>query len=505
MIRSSLVVAAAVALTFAGCAKKKEDAAGKGSAGDPWAGSAQGVAKADDDPWDPKPKNADAPPPPMASKLGANAGDELAKLAAAAPAAPATDEAAGAVTASSVSKDGIPTQAVRGFAGIQQRGFRVAYAKSDDAQHDQFRQVFEEHKVFELVAQGLNQTIRMPRTVDIQLVDCGIVNAFYDPNNSRIIVCYELLTYFVGIFKGNVANDDQLGQAVIGATLFGFYHELGHALIHQLDLPAMGREEDSADQIATLMLMEAGDDGVGMALSGAYWFNLQQKSGNETPFWDEHAFDGQRYYNILCMIYGSNPAKYEGFVESGNLPKARAARCQEEFGKIRASFQKLIAPHLTNNSPQEIDYTTTDPGPVAQAPEAPTAPEVPAAPDEPTPTPTPTPDEGDEGNGDDTPTVTDEADPFEAPAPAAPSGTHAISCEQVAEKAIELIGVEAERQLGKLTPEQQEQALEEIKANLPAFLEQFLAQCAKEDWSDKDRQCVLDAATLDKAGKCGLE
>ncbi len=493
MTRPCLAIAAAFALAFVAC-KKKEDAAGKGSTSDPWAG---GSAVVDDDPWDPKPKNADAPPPPMASKLGTSAGGELAKLAGP-PDAPAPDNApppggapAVAVTAASVSTDGLPTQSVRGFAGISQTGFRVAYARSANQVHEGFRTVLEEHKVFDLVAQGLNQTIRMPGTVDIQLVDCGVINAFYDPNNTRIIVCYELLSYFVDIFKGNVANDDQLGQAVIGATLFGFYHELGHALIHQLKLPTMGREEDSADQIATLLLMEAGDDGVGMALSGAYWFNLQSKSGNETPFWDEHAFDLQRYYNILCLIYGSNPTKYAGFVESGNLPKARAERCQEEYGKIRDSFQTLIAPHLTNNTPQEIEYTA----PVADV--TPPAQPGPPAPTEPAPTePTPT---------EPAPTEPAEPDPFQMPDEPDEPDDHAVTCEQVADKAIELIAVEAEKQLANLTPEQQAAAIEEIKNNMTSFLEQFLAQCEKEDWPDKDRQCVLDAASLDKASKCGIE
>lgn len=479
----------AVTIVLGGC-KKKDDAA-KGST----TGSAVAAQNEDDDPWDPKPKNADAPPPPLASKLGAGAGDELAKLGGPpdAPDAPGAEP----VTVADVSKEGLPTQAVRGFAGISQTGFRVAYAKSANQTHDGFRSVLEEHKVFELVAQGLNQTIRMPKTVDIHLVDCGTINAFYDPSNSRIIVCYELLSYFVDIFKGNVANQDQLGQAVIGATLFGFYHELGHALIHQLDLPAMGREEDSADQIATLLLMEAGDDGVAMALSGAYWFNLQSKSGkSETPFWDEHAFDGQRYYNILCLIYGSNPEKYKGFVESGNLPQARAQRCTEEYTKIRSSFQKLIAPHLTNNTPQEIEYTTADPATVAEhAPEAPSAPSAPTEPAAPPEAPV----------GDPPVPEGEQADPFEAPEAPEESAGHAITCEQVAEKAIELIATEAEKELAKLTPEQQEKAIEEIKANLPAFLEQFLAQCQKEDWPDKDRQCVLDAANLAKASKCGIE
>ncbi len=464
MLRRCLSIATCALLATAAC-KKKDEGAGKGSTSDPW-GDPVAADPAGDDPWDPKPTNADAPPPPLASRLGASAGPELSRLGtpadgpapAAAPTAPA---ATAPVTVATISTEGLPTGTVRGFAGVQQTGFRVAYAPSSNPLHEQFRAVLEEHRVFELVAQGLNQTIRMPRTVDIHLVDCGVVNAFYDPSRHRIIVCYELLAYFVDIFKGNVASDDQLGQAVIGATLFGFYHELGHALIHQLELPAMGREEDSADQIATLLLMEAGDDGVGMALSGAYWFHLQQKAGNQTPFWDEHAFDGQRYYNILCLIYGADPAKYAGFVSSGNLPEARAVRCQEELTKVKSSFTRLMAPHLTNRPPDQIDYTT----PPASAP---TAPPVVS---------TPTP----------------------------PTRDHAITCEQVAEQAIALVAVEAEQQLGALSAEDQARAIAELQANLPAFLEQFLAQCRSEDWPDADRRCVLEAPTLERAARCGLD
>lgn len=486
MLRTLALVCTVVALVATGACKKNDKPkakadpwaagagapAGSGSA-DPSAAAATGSAAA-------KPKGADTAPPPLASNFGAAAGDELAKLAA--PAAPAADTAPGAaapaaamakIDPASITKAGLPTMAVRGFAGVKQTGFRVAYAPSQNPMHERFREVLEQNRVFELVAEGLNKTVRVPHTIDIQLVDCNTVNAFYDPNNSRIIVCYELLSYFVDVFKPTAQSDDQLGQAVIGATIFSFYHESGHALIHQLDLPTVGREEDAVDQLATLILMAAGDDGVGMALSGAYWFQLQQKSGNDTPFWDEHAFEGQRFYNILCMIYGSDPQKYAGFVSSGNLPEARAQRCGEEYSKTRRAWEKLLEPHLTNDAAQEIDYT-------------PSVPVAETNPDQPT---MPTADEP--ATGDDEPTP-----------PLAADG-HAITCEKVAEKAVELIATEAEKQLANLSPEEQQAKIDDIKANLPAFLEQFLAQCAKEDWPDKDRQCVLDASTLDQASHCG--
>src|SRR5262249_30856938 len=157
------------------------------------------------------------------------------------------------------------------------------------------------------------------------------VNAFYDPSSKRIIVCYELLDYFVDVFKPVAKDQTELGNAVLGATMFSFFHETGHGLIHLLDLPAVGREEDSVDQLATLTLIAGGDEGVSMALSGAYWFQLQSKGEHKTPFWDEHGFDAQRFYNIVCLIYGSNPDKYAQFVSSGTLPPERAKRCPEEY------------------------------------------------------------------------------------------------------------------------------------------------------------------------------
>ncbi len=473
-LRSRLAITLGL-VAVAACSKAKPDELART---DPWAAAPgdAGAAPVDDDPWAARPpKNSDVAPPTLASKMGAAAGEQLAKMEGLGTEPAATGKP---VNPARIAKTGIATGSMRGFAGVEQTGFRVAYAASPNQVHEQFRTILAENQVFERVADGLNKTVRLPRVVDIQLTDCGVINAFYDPNGKRIIVCYELMTYFVNIFKSTASSDEQLGQAVVGATVFGFYHEAGHALIHQLDLPAVGREEDAVDQLATLILLAAGDDGVAMALSGAYWFQLQQKAGAETPFWDEHAFDGQRFYNIMCLIYGSDPQKYGSFVADGNLPKARAARCQEEYGKIQASWRKLLEPHLTNDAAEEIDYT----------------PSVPA--DETTPDPAPTVAVG-EPAGDDE----DDEDP--APRPTPVSAGHAIPCEQVAEKAVALIGVEAEQQLGAVTPAERQAALAEIQAGLPAYLEQFLAQCAQEDWPDADRQCVLDAATLDRASRCG--
>ena len=427
------------------------------------------------DPW--------AAPPAQASNVGADTGDGLAKLDLSGVKTPSAAIKVDVNTIPAAQVEALP---VSGFAGVQaSSGFRVSYSPSRDQVHENLRQVLADNKVFEGLTGALNKLIRVPQTVDVQVVDCGTVNAFYDPSKKRIIVCYELMTYFAQMFKPIAKNQDQLGMAVIGATTFAFFHEVGHGLIDILDIPAVGREEDSVDQLATLILIGDGDAGVGLALSGAHWFQLQQQSKTETPFYDEHAFDGQRFYNILCMIYGSNPQKYQQFVASGALPEARAQRCPEEYQKINKSWEKLLQPHLTNNAANNVDYQptvnpaeTNDPwaGPSSGGSEA-NEPSAPSAPSAPAPS---------------------------RPAPRRPAG-HAITCEQVAEKAVMLIFQEAQKRAASMSEDQIEQLKARLEAELPAMAEKLLSTCAKENWPDKDRKCVLDADSLEEATKCGIQ
>jgi hypothetical protein len=469
MGRRSIVIVTSL-LLLAACKKDKPAE----PAADQPAGSGSAVEK---------PARPAPPPEAVSSKLGEKTGGSFAKVEVAAKAPtfatkidiskleqPDDDKAIQLMSAAAFSSNKQEAAA----APVESPGFKVIYNPSKSAAHEEFRKIFQQNRVFEEVAEGLNKTIRLPVAVDINTVDCNTINAFYDPNTKRIIVCYELVSYFLGVFKPTAKSDTELGNAVLGALIFSFFHESGHGLIHILDLAAVGREEDAVDQLATLILIASGDEGVAMAMSGAYWFQLQSKAGNKLPFWDEHAFDGQRFYNIMCLIYGSNPGKYGSFVSSGALPKDRAQRCPEEYAKINKAWERLLQPHLTNGAALNIKYKPNVP--IKEAPKT-TSEDPWGDPDEPE-APKPVPDEPD------------------ATAP------HKITCEQVATKASELIVAEAQARAEKMSEEEVEALKRKLEAELPAVMEQLLAQCAKEDWSDVSRKCVMDSKTLDAATKC---
>jgi hypothetical protein len=143
-------------------------------------------------------------------------------------------------------------------------------------------------------------------------------------------------------------NTNDPAGLLSGTFVFLTLHEVGHALVHVLALPITGREEDAADQFATVALLESGGEGEQAAVSAAVWFALNARGRRVSTlhYADEHSLDAQRFYNILCWIYGADPARQASLVQQGYLPHERARRCPSEHQQMARSWDLLLAPHL---------------------------------------------------------------------------------------------------------------------------------------------------------------
>src|SRR5262245_32440669 len=152
----------------------------------------------------------------------------------------------------------------------------------------------------------LTELFRLPTDVTVMLTSCGRVHAFYDPAQKRIYLCDELLTYFAQVF----APPEDSAAVVRDATLFTFFHVVGHALIQVLDLPVTGPDEEAADEIGAVFLVvgEAEDEQAVLAGSHALFQRSRTLDPAQTvPFWDLHPWTTQRYLHLRCLLYGSNP------------------------------------------------------------------------------------------------------------------------------------------------------------------------------------------------------
>lgn len=226
--------------------------------------------------------------------------------------------------------------------------FRLAYRPGADADQERWRTRLTARGTFDRLVESLNRDYILPADVRVNFDVCEEENAYYSPANRRITICYELIVGLEDLFWAEAANERELEAATIGATIHTFYHEVGHAFIDVYRLPITGREEDAVDPLATLATLGGGPAGETAALAGAHAFLLAAEAADadaDLSFWGEHSLDEQRFYNVICWIYGSNPEKYTWLIDAEWLPEERADLCPEEYELMARGWQTLLAPH----------------------------------------------------------------------------------------------------------------------------------------------------------------
>ncbi len=226
---------------------------------------------------------------------------------------------------------------------------KVVYYPVKQPLSQAMKEIYQKNQIFERMTALIDNDIKLPREVRIELAECGFENAFYEPAKHRIVICYELTQYFINLYRKAGLSDRESGEKAMFATIFTFFHEAGHMLANELQLPITGREEDAADQFSTLLLAtRAGEAGERAAEAAALWFGVADSPATRTRFMDEHSLDQQRFYAIMCLLYGNNPSKYEGTVRKLGFPEARRVKCQREYEQISRAWRALLAPHRRN-------------------------------------------------------------------------------------------------------------------------------------------------------------
>jgi len=227
--------------------------------------------------------------------------------------------------------------------------FRGAYEPPKNPQHQELYEFLKKSQVLGKFSDGLS-ALRLPRPLLIKFAGCdGTSNAWYEPTDGTVTFCYE---YVAEMKQGSVGSDAYgipTQVAFEGAVVFILLHETSHAVFDLLKVPILGREEDAADSLAAFLLLRAGEGLARRVLGGAAWMYLHDSKGrmpDDSDFSDVHGLDSQRFYNVLCMAHGSNPASFKGMVEKGYLPKDRAEGCVDEFRQVSYAVKKLIDPSM---------------------------------------------------------------------------------------------------------------------------------------------------------------
>lgn len=224
-------------------------------------------------------------------------------------------------------------------------GFIADYIEPEDPNLMVVYQTMKEQRVLEASADFLNSLFVLPRPVHLVMAQVGSENAFYSAEHHAVILSYELILHFVELFS-DMEDQEQATTLASGAFVFVMFHELGHCLIAELDLPTVGREEDAVDEFATLLLINFGDEGEVAILGAATWFASHGENNDQTPFWDEHSLDMQRFYGIFALLYGTNPQRYADMAHELGISDERLAKAERDYERKDAAWGRLLQDHV---------------------------------------------------------------------------------------------------------------------------------------------------------------
>lgn len=230
--------------------------------------------------------------------------------------------------------------------------FQLYYVPVQNPDYRDIENIFYNSGFFDGVIDSFNKSYKLPYDVFVLLSECPPdigANAYYDPITKQIILCYQLIEQFGNQLYPYAQSNQELHTFVQDAIYETFLHEVGHAFIDIYDLPLIGKEEDAADQLATIVLLQGGDEGADALFAVATtWLEASKQTSDmsQLPMWDVHSLDQQRFYNILCFVYGKDPLRYASLVNDGYLPEERAVYCESEYDKISKSWYALLSPYL---------------------------------------------------------------------------------------------------------------------------------------------------------------
>ena len=121
------------------------------------------------------------------------------------------------------------------------------------------------------------------------------------------------------------------------------YHELGHAVIDQMNVPMFGPEENAADSFA-LVLANRLHSEAEMAVLIRDMTTLGRIEAGQELFdpWDEYMPGAQRMSRAICLYHGMNPTARAPLARALGMPSFMADECAEQSAVIQRAWGRIL-------------------------------------------------------------------------------------------------------------------------------------------------------------------
>lgn len=225
---------------------------------------------------------------------------------------------------------------------------QVTYEQPRDPQLLETYKVWRDGQLLESFNASVLRRFALDTSLSLSIRNCDQPNAFYNARSREIVMCWELLS---SIFSAAQFRFERGTYPTAATSVFAFvlYHEFGHALVDIQRTATFGKEEDNADQIAMLLLLEDdkrrshADSNVGVLAIFDFWRGGDNAYLRKHQLTGPHSPDQQRAFNVVCWAIGSDPlSRYKHLAAMTNFPSHRIASCVAEYRRAESAMRQLV-------------------------------------------------------------------------------------------------------------------------------------------------------------------
>ena len=162
-----------------------------------------------------------------------------------------------------------------------------------------------------------------------------------------------------GAGRGAGADRGAAGEARsssrVNNSIFVFQHEIGHLFVGEFDLPVLGKEEDAADSLASVMLLSQDTEDVRpgaprrrrrLVSHGV----LARATNTRTPTsTTSTASIFSAPTPIVCLMVGANPKTFGDIAEEYEMDEDRQESCAFDYQQAVNSWVQLLEPHTVKD------------------------------------------------------------------------------------------------------------------------------------------------------------
>lgn len=233
--------------------------------------------------------------------------------------------------------------------------FTITYEQPTNSNHKLLYKTLKKHhqEIYGDAIGFLNDLYALTADIEIIVRDCGSIDSRYVPEEQRIYICYESIQNKVRDYRYAPKNEKVYSQRVFDNAVFTFWHEIGHAVIDDFNLPKSDGElnlEDLADEFAVISMMLRKDDKWmnAITISALHYKNKHIRSNNDgAGGYEEHSPDIDRYHNMIILLYGFRPNSFSRLKSRIDEIPGPPINCQQHFQNRYKYWAVLLQPPLT--------------------------------------------------------------------------------------------------------------------------------------------------------------